>query len=130
MMLNELVLSYFLQKFDMEVAPWTLYGWLTEATRNRELIYSSQKSTKIFGRKVVENWLMPKNGASTRKIGRKVGIAPKSTKKNGRWRHLKITILERYLTTQWATNSPQWLLPLTVHYITATSKVFRPNTGG
>jgi len=29
-----------------------------------------------------------------------------------------------------STNSPQWLLPLTVHYITATSNVFRPNTGG
>jgi len=80
MMLNESVFSYFLQKLDMEVASWTFYRWLTEATRNRELIYSSQKSTKIFGRKLVD--------------------APKSTKKNGRWRHLNITILELCLTTQ------------------------------
>ena len=82
MMLNESVLSYFLQKFDMD--SWTFYECLTETTRNRELIYSSQKSTKIFGRKVVENWSMLQNGASTRNTGRKVGNAPKSTKKNGR----------------------------------------------
>ena len=68
--------------------------WLTEETRNRELIYSSQKATKIFGRKVVEKWSMPKHGASTKFTGGTV------TKKNGWWRHLNITILELYLTTQ------------------------------
>ena len=35
-----------------------------------------------------------------------------------------------WLSTSVNANSPQWLLPLTVHYITATSNVFRPNTGG
>jgi len=91
-MLNESVLNYFLQKFDMEVAIWTINGWLTEETRNRQLIYSSQKATKIFGRKVVEKWSKigrcPKNGASIIITGRKVGMAPKMTKKNDRWRHL------------------------------------------
>jgi len=49
---------------------------------------------------LVEKWSMPKNWQSTRIIGRNVGIAPKMTKKNGRWRHLNLTILELYLTTQ------------------------------
>jgi len=38
-MLNESVLNYFLQQFDMEVASWTFNKWLSEATRNRERIY-------------------------------------------------------------------------------------------
>jgi len=105
MMLNESALSYFLQKFDMEFASWTFYEWLDEETGNLELIYSSQKATKIFGRKVVVKWSKigrcPQNGALTRITGRKVDIVPpKTTKKNGEWRHLNITILELDLTTQ------------------------------
>jgi len=62
----------FKKQVDMKVVLKKYWARLIWSEKNRELIYSGQKATKVFGRKVVENWSMPKNGASTRINGRKM----------------------------------------------------------
>jgi len=44
------------KKIDMEVVPKKNWARLILFVKNRKLIYSGQKATKIFGRKVVKNW--------------------------------------------------------------------------